>query len=116
MTATKEGNMMNRFGKISPAIGLIIAVAAVSACTKKAPETFTGDAEVGKTCVESAAAAYGVSLNYITLNPLTADPSGSYAYAYQGIASESSGVEKTSLCRLDENKRYVDIVTWVPKK
>ena len=107
---------MNRLKMASPAIALIVIVAAVSACTKKAPETFQGSAEIGKTCVENAASAFDVSLSYVTLNPLTADPSGGYSYAFEGVASQSSGVDTKFLCRLDENKSYVDIVTWVPKK
>lgn len=103
-------NKISTFG-----VSALLAVS-LSACAQKKPETFTGSAEAGKECVETAAKTYGVSLSYITLEPLTADPSGSYAYAYQGTASQSSGVETKFLCRLNENKAFVDIVTWVPRK
>ena len=98
------------------AIAVTAALGVVSGCSKKAPETFTGSAEVGKACVEKAAAAYQVSLNYITISPLIADPSRSYAFAYPGVVQQSSGVSKNFLCRLDAEKNFVDIVTWVPKK
>ena len=104
---------MNKFTIFG--VTALLAVS-LSACGQKKPETFTGSAEVGKECVENAAAAYGVSLSYITLEPLTTDPSGNYAYAYQGAAAQSSGVETKFLCRLNENKAFVDIVTWVPRK
>jgi hypothetical protein len=101
--------MVTRFAVLSAA-----AAAILSGCGPKEPETFTGSAEVGKQCVEEAARSYQVTLDYITLDPLTRDPSGTHEYAYRGVARQSSGTEKVFLCRLDGEKAFVDIVTFAP--
>jgi hypothetical protein len=94
-------------------ISAVLALGALAACSQgdEAPETFTGSAEVGRECVEAAAKTYGVTLDYINLNPMIRDPSGGYAYAYPGTATQSSGTSKSFLCRLDENKAFADIAT-----
>jgi hypothetical protein len=95
----------------------LVMIGLVAGCSRnKEPETFTGSAEVGTTCVQSAAAAYGVSLDYITITAMVADPTNAYAFAYPGVVQQSTGVSKNFLCRLDADQKFIDVVTWVPKQ
>ena len=101
--------------KLRTTISATLALGALAACSQgdEAPETFTGSAEVGRECVEAASKVYGVSLDYISLEPLVRDPSGAYSFAYPGLATRSAGRTTNFLCRLDANQAFVDIATVV---
>jgi hypothetical protein len=94
---------------------MLIALGIVSACSRREPETFTASAEIGTTCVQNASEVYGVSLDYVTITALVEDPSGAYAYAFPGVVTKAAGASTEFLCRLDENRNFVDVVTWIPR-
>lgn len=95
------------------AVGMVALIALAACGEKEMPPPVT--AEEGKMCVEKATAAYGVEAAYVSLQPMEEDPTGSYAYALPGSATKAAGQPVTFLCRFDDARQFVDIVTYVMK-
>lgn len=66
----------------------------------------------GTECVNRAAEAYGVELQYINLGPIGSDPSNAYPFAIPGTVERAAGQSTTFLCRLGADRQLIDVVTF----
>jgi hypothetical protein len=88
-------------------------VAALAGCAREeAPTIAATTAAEGVECVNRAAEAYQVGLEYINLGPIEEDRTGAFTFAIPGTAARAAGQTTTFLCRLDANRTLVDIVTF----
>ena len=94
-------------------IAIATAATALAGCAREdAPAIAATTAAEGIECVNRAAAAYDVGLEYINLGPIEEDHTGAFTFAIPGTAERAAGQTTTFLCRLDANRTLVDIVTF----